>query len=649
MRSRFLQGAIMRFTLCLFALPMPLALLHAQDTMATGVFYNLINQNSGSCIDDTNSGTANGTKVQQWACGEGTYSTQLNQQWEFENGTASGYYYVANANAPTETWNVTGNGTTSGSLIQTWTYAGNSNEEWQAVSLGNGYYKFVGQGSGLCLDTPGASTANGVQLQIYTCNGTAAQAWKLVTPSAGNSEEPYSGTPVPIPGTVMAENYDTGGQGVGYSVASVNGTDNGYRSDGVDLETASTPATGNDLGWSASGQWFKYTVNISTAGTYTVSFLVAAESAVGDAFHLSNSSGTNLTGSVAVPDTGGWQTWTTATATVTLPAGEQTLTLNQDNAGWNIDSMAFASGSGGGAPPARLFAPFEYVGDLGDANQIPGIVSASGAKAVILAFLDPDNNGCNLIWPGANGPLPSDTVGSTSMATAIADLQAAGVTVGISQGGAGGQEAAAYCSTAAETQAVYQQLITQYHVKWLDFDVEYPETSGQPTRRAQALAALQAANPGLIISYTLPLGPGGLDSGTGGGTTDLTDAKSAGLNLTIVNGMAMDFGQTNENQPALSEEGAAALKSQIQSTGLTSTVGLTFLPGTSDDDPPQYFTLANATTMVDFAETNGYITLLSFWELNRDNGGCPGSTVDEDTCSGVSQSNYQFSSIFEPF
>jgi beta-glucanase (GH16 family) len=36
------------------------------------------------------------------------------------------------------------------------------------------------------------------------------------------------------------------------------------------------------------------------------------------------------------------------TATVTLPAGTQTLTLNEDNAGWNIDSMAFASGGGGG-------------------------------------------------------------------------------------------------------------------------------------------------------------------------------------------------------------------------------------------------------------------------------------------------------------
>ena len=76
-------------------------------------------------------------------------------------------------------------------------------------------------------------------------------------------------------------------------------------------------------------------------------------------------------------------------------------------------------------------------------------------------------------------------------------------------------------------------MITKYNIKWLDFDIEYGETSGQSPRRAQALAALQKANPGLIVSYTLPLGPGGLDSGDGGGTGDITDAKAAGLNLTI--------------------------------------------------------------------------------------------------------------------
>jgi endoglucanase len=152
------------------------------STLTTGTPYNIVNQNSGSCVDATNEGTTNGTTVQQWACGNGTYSLQTNQQWEFTKGTAAGYYEVTNVNAPSEAWNVVNNGTASGSLIQLWTYAGNPNEEWMAVSLGNGYYKFVGQGSGLCLDIPGASTANGVQLQIYTCNGTAAQAFKLVVP-----------------------------------------------------------------------------------------------------------------------------------------------------------------------------------------------------------------------------------------------------------------------------------------------------------------------------------------------------------------------------------------------------------------------------------------------------------------------------------
>jgi non-reducing end alpha-L-arabinofuranosidase len=33
--------------------------------------------------------------------------------------------------------------------------------------------------SGLCLDDPSGNTANGTQLQIYTCNGTTAQDFAL--------------------------------------------------------------------------------------------------------------------------------------------------------------------------------------------------------------------------------------------------------------------------------------------------------------------------------------------------------------------------------------------------------------------------------------------------------------------------------------
>jgi len=671
--------------------------------------------------------------------------------------------------------------------------------------------------------------------QTLTVNQDNA-GWNIDYLYFAAAEGPYGGTPAAIPGKVMAENYDTGGQGIGYNVTSVNGTDNSYRSDGVDLETATSPATGNDLGWTASGQWFRYTVNVAAAGTYTVTFLVAAPSAVTDGFHISNSSGTDLSGTINVPKTGGWEDWTTVTATVTLPAGTQTLTVNQDNAGWNIDYLSFASetsscvtvpsaptglaasgtsssettlswtadtppancsitsytvlegggvigtatgtsftvtglsasttysftveandsegaspassalkvttsaascnsvpsaptglaasgtGSSGttlswtadtapancsissytvleggteigtatgtsfavtglsasttysftveandseGASPAssalkvttaaassNVFAPFEYVGDLNDADQLPTILTGSGVKAVILAFLTPNNNGCNLGWPGVSGNLPNDTLGSTSIGSVISEYQAKGVTIAISQGGAGGQEAAAYCSTAADTQAVYQQIITQYNVKWLDFDIEYTETSGQSTRRATALAALQKANPGLIISFTLPVDtpadgtPDGLDTGSNGGTTDVTDAISAGVNLNIINGMAMDFGNETTDQATLAEESAAAVESWIKSEGFSSKVGITVLPGTSDDSGAVFFTLADATTIVDYAEANSYITLLSFWELNRDNGGCPGSSSDQDTCSGLTQSTWELSGIF---
>ena len=165
--------------------------------------------------------------------------------------------------------------------------------------------------------------------------------------TSSSGEGPYGGTPAAVPGTVQAENYDTGGQGVGYNVTSTNGSANSYRPDGVDLETTTDTGGGYDLGWTATGQWFRYTVNVASAGSYTVSFRVAAPNAVTDAFHLSNSSGSNLTGSVNVPATGGYQAWTNVTATVTLPAGQQTLTLDQDGGGWNLNYMAFTSGGGG--------------------------------------------------------------------------------------------------------------------------------------------------------------------------------------------------------------------------------------------------------------------------------------------------------------
>jgi hypothetical protein len=212
-----------------------------------------------------------------------------------------------------------------------------------------------------------------------------ARAVALAAPAAG---APYGGTAAAVPGTVLAANYDTGGQGVGYDVASVNGTANSYRSDGVDLEACTDTGCGDDIGWTAAGQWFNYTVNVATAGTYSVAIRVASPYGLTDALHIANSAGTNLSGAVAVPDTGGYQDWATVTASVTLPAGVQTLTVDQDSNGWNYWHLVFTSTGGtgtggdqpfGGTPAAVPGTAYAANYDTGGQGVAYNVTSTNGS------------------------------------------------------------------------------------------------------------------------------------------------------------------------------------------------------------------------------------------------------------------------------
>ena len=162
---------------------------------------------------------------------------------------------------------------------------------------------------------------------------------------------------------------------------------------------------GDDLGWTATGQWFKYTVNVATAGTYTVSLRLASPSGVTDGLHIANSSGANLSGNINVPTTGGWQTWTTVTATVTLPAGQQTLTVDQDNGGWNIRQLTFASSSG---------APYG-----GTAAAVPGTVQAAnydtGGQGVAYNVTSVNGTGNSYRSDGVDLEACSDTGGGDDL------------------------------------------------------------------------------------------------------------------------------------------------------------------------------------------------------------------------------------------
>jgi beta-glucanase (GH16 family) len=139
-------------------------------------WYTIVNQNSAKCADGDGWGIANGTRVIQWACGNG----QFNQEWQFVP-TDSGYYRVVNRNAA-RVLDVSGGPSATGNnaLVHLWEYVGGTNQQWRPESIGGGLWRFRARHSNRCLDVPGSSTLNGVQLQQYDCNGTGAQSFRLV-------------------------------------------------------------------------------------------------------------------------------------------------------------------------------------------------------------------------------------------------------------------------------------------------------------------------------------------------------------------------------------------------------------------------------------------------------------------------------------
>lgn len=161
-----------------------------------------------------------------------------------------------------------------------------------------------------------------------------------------SSQSPYpSGTPHAIPGTIEAENYDIGGEGVAYHDTTAGNQKGGYRSDDVDIVAG---IEGPYIAENPAGEWLEYTVDVLTAGTYTIEMRVA--SAVdGGTFHI-EFDGVDKTAAVSIPNTGGWQTWTIVTRTVTLSAGLQIMRIVHDTNGaisvvGNIDYVRFTSGT----------------------------------------------------------------------------------------------------------------------------------------------------------------------------------------------------------------------------------------------------------------------------------------------------------------
>jgi chitodextrinase len=313
----------------------------------------------------------------------------------------------------------------------------------------------------------------------------------------------------------------------------------------------------------------------------------------------------------------------------------------------SVHTPATAPPSPGGNSGTREFAPYIDMA-MAVADNLPAISAASGIRNFTLAFVLSSDKGIG--WQGVGGIADDTLANGTTILSQVQAIQAAGGHVTISFGGAAGQEAALTATSAASLQAEYQSVINRYHVTSLDFDIEGAAVADQRsiTLRDQALVGLRAANPGLTISYTLPVLPTGLDAN---GLNVLASAKRDGLTIDVVNIMAMDYGSAVDNggQMGLDAINAAiATEKQISSLGLSSKLGITPMIGVNDVST-EAFSLADARALLAYAQSDSNIARLSMWSVARDNGKSAGAHYASPDSSGIAQNPYDFSAIFHQF
>jgi hypothetical protein len=347
-----------------------------------------------------------------------------------------------------------------------------------------------------------------------------------------------------------------------------------------------------------------------------------------------------------------------AALTATAAALVTAATLGLTATGAHAADVARAGHQAGGGLPRHVFAPYFETYDTTDGG-LAALSRASGARYLALAFLQTASPGsCTAYWNGDT----TQPIAASSFGADIAAIQARGGNVIPSFGGYSadttGTELADSCTSVASIARVFEQLITTYHVPRIDLDVEADSLSNTAgiNRRNEAIAQTEAwaaaHHRSIQFSYTLPTFATGL---TPAGLAVLQNAVADGARVSVVNIMTFDYYYGTAQEMATDTETAGAgLVSQLQRlypgaspARLWHMVGVTEMPGIDDFGPDETFTQADAVTVEHWARSHG-LAELSFWALQRDNGGCPG-TKGAGNCSGLTQPAWYFSHTFEPF
>lgn len=328
------------------------------------------------------------------------------------------------------------------------------------------------------------------------------------------------------------------------------------------------------------------------------------------------------------------------------------------------NGVAPAFSAAASSPAAYSVAPYVDMTSWPPPN-LARYAKASKNPYYTLAFMQSyQGNQCELAWGGTI--LPNDPTYGEYFAKQLLALRALGGDGIISLGGAAGTDVANECTDATSLASAIEAVIGDYQITHLDWDIEgaEPYDSTSVALRSQALALVQqhyaSAGTPIVLSYTLPVLPSGMPQPI---LDVVKSALSAGVKLSVVNVMAMDYGDGAAPNPqgkmgAYAIQAAKSTLRQLRGIGFPlgaqpyGAVGVTPMIG-QNDVHDEVFELSDARKLVAWSRKR-HVGRLSFWAAQRDkpcrsgSSGASNSSAS-DTCSGIVQKPWAFDKIFATF
>jgi hypothetical protein len=181
-----------------------------------------------------------------------------------------------------------------------------------------------------------------------------------------------------IPGKIEIENFDNGGQGNAYNDSDVPNDGGEYRlTESVDIQTTGDTGGGYNVGWTATGEWMEYIVNVQQSGNYAITLRAAAVSTANVHVEID---GIKIGNSFSIPITPSYQTYVDVPITGSLVQGTHILRVFEEAGGINLNNIIFVKQNN--PPIISLSTPINNTAFIAPAN-IPITANASDADGTI--------------------------------------------------------------------------------------------------------------------------------------------------------------------------------------------------------------------------------------------------------------------------